>query len=147
MSKSASTACSNKSRQRGFTLVELVTIIVILGIVSAVALPRFFDNPVFESRMAADQVKSALRYAQKVAVASRGAVTVNISTAADANCSSSVAGGVINCVIDDGVTVSGTTAVTFDWMGRPVPNVATALTVGTTTINIAAETGYVSYVQ
>ncbi len=31
-------------KQRGFTIVELIMVIVILGIVSAVALPRFFDG-------------------------------------------------------------------------------------------------------
>ncbi|MFH0738805.1 MAG: prepilin-type N-terminal cleavage/methylation domain-containing protein [Candidatus Omnitrophota bacterium] len=31
------------SRARGFTLIELVMIIVILGILSAVAIPKFFD--------------------------------------------------------------------------------------------------------
>ena len=36
--------------QHGFTLTELITIIVILGIISAVAAPRFFDRNVFESR-------------------------------------------------------------------------------------------------
>jgi MSHA pilin protein MshC len=132
--------------QCGFTLTELITVIVILGIISAVAVPRFFDVTVFQSRGAADQVRAALRYGQKVAIAQHRNVNVTISSGATSDCGAVLVAGNVNCVISDSVTVPART-VTFDRGGRPVPNAADSIVVGTgpnsTTITIAAETGYV----
>ncbi|WP_278386443.1 pilus assembly FimT family protein [Stutzerimonas kunmingensis] len=58
------------AEQRGFTIVELIMVIVILGIISAVALPRFFDRNTFDERFYFEEVLSSVRYAQKLAVAS-----------------------------------------------------------------------------
>lgn len=130
--------------QRGFTLVEMVTIIVILGIIAVVAVPRFADTDTFRSRAAADQAIAALRYAQKVAIASHSNVTVNISAGTPADCGIAVAAGTLNCVVNNDVTVVPAPAiVVFDFMGRPVPNVVTPVAVGGTAITIEAETGYV----
>ena len=49
---------------------------VIIGIIAAVAAPRFFDSNVFQSRGFADQVQATLRYAQKAAIAQRRFVCV-----------------------------------------------------------------------
>lgn len=134
-------------RQSGFTMVELITVIVILGIISVVALPRLFDNNMFESRAAADQVKSALRYGQKVAVARHAPVAVSVSAAAEQDCSPNLQGGTVSCLIKNNVAVDQALpwVVVFDRMGRPAA--AASIKVGTTTINVAAETGYVSYAQ
>ena len=64
------------SKMSGFTLVELITVIVLVGILAVAALPRFFDQNVFESRGFFDESKSLLRYGQKVAVAQRRTVCV-----------------------------------------------------------------------
>lgn len=65
----------------GFTLIELVTVLVILGIVSAVVAPRLFDNTVFTERGYADDVAASLRYAQRIAIASECIVRVTVNAA------------------------------------------------------------------
>lgn len=60
----------------GFTMVELITVIVLIGILGAIGASRFFDNTVFESRAYADQAKSLIRYAQKLAIAQNREVFV-----------------------------------------------------------------------
>ncbi|MDD2759885.1 MAG: prepilin-type N-terminal cleavage/methylation domain-containing protein [Methylomonas sp.] len=67
--------------QRGFTLVELVMTLVILGILSATAMPRFFDFSAFRQRAFFDDTLAAVRYAQKLAVAT--GCNVQFSIAAD----------------------------------------------------------------
>lgn len=68
-------------KQRGFTIVELIMVIVILGIISAVAVPRFFDRKVFDERFYFEEVLSIVRYAQKLAVASGCRIQVRLDSA------------------------------------------------------------------
>ena len=66
-------------KARGFTLVELITVMVVIGIMAVAALPRFLDNNVFDARGFFDETKSLLRYAQKASVAQRRTVCVALS--------------------------------------------------------------------
>lgn len=131
--------------QRGFTLVELVVTMIIVGVLAIAVAPRFIDTNVFQSRGAADQVKAALRYGQKVAIAQHRNVSVTISAAASSDCGAALAAGNVSCVISNSVTVAPALpkTVTFDALGRPVPNAADSVTVGATAITVEAETGYV----
>lgn len=130
--------------QRGFTLVELIMGLIILAVLAVFAAPRFFDADVFESHGAAEQVKAALRYGQKIAIAQRRTINVVVSAASVSSCGAQLVAGNVSCVISSRVATSGIPAtLAFDALGRPVPNVATSLVVGGVAIAIEMETGYV----
>lgn len=64
---------------KGYTIVEVLLVVVILAIIGTLAGPRFFDNAAFDERAYYDELVSALRYAQKIAVASGCPVRVNVA--------------------------------------------------------------------
>ncbi len=82
---------SRRARQRGFTLIELIMVIVLLGVLAVYAVPRIFNSNDFNARGFHDETLSILRYAQKTAIAQRrtvcltftiNSVTLNIASAA-----------------------------------------------------------------
>lgn len=127
-------------KSRGFTLVELVTVMIIVGVLAVAVLPKF-ESAGFQSQAAADQVKAALRYGQKLAIAQHRAISITISSAGSTSCNLTLSGSSISCAIKNDVTLSASPTITFDALGKP--GASSSFTVGGTTITIEAETGYV----
>lgn len=142
---------------RGFTLIELVVVIVLMAILLATAAPRFFARNDFEGPAYAQEFASAARYAQKLAVAT-GCPVQLVVTATDyalrqpvnANCS----GGFTRAVVHPatGTDFSGTApagisasgpfgTITFD--ARGVASPAASFVLSGRTVTIAAGSGYV----
>ncbi|MDO8698948.1 MAG: prepilin-type N-terminal cleavage/methylation domain-containing protein [Rhodoferax sp.] len=67
------------SGQQGFTLIELVMVIVILGVLAVFATPRILNTGDFSARGFHDETLSLLRYAQKTAIAQRRTVCVSLN--------------------------------------------------------------------
>jgi MSHA pilin protein MshC len=68
-----------RTRPNGASLVELVTVMLLLGIIAAIAAPRFFTASDFDSRGYFDSLQAAVRYAQKLAMASDCDVRVRVN--------------------------------------------------------------------
>ncbi len=145
------------SRHAGFTLVELVVIMLVLGILSAYVAPKFFNLDDYRSRAAYDEMAGALRYAQKLAVGTGCEVQVTVagnSYALQQHSTDCTTGGfttISNHPVTsnslEGVTLSATTAnFIFDALGScsasPMIEVKVA-GITTHTINVVQETGFV----
>jgi MSHA pilin protein MshC len=145
---------------QGFTLVELVLVITVLGIVSFFAAARMTQRADSDAHGFAQQVTSTLRYAHKAAIAQRRLVYVNIDAGArrvrvclDAAtaCAQPLAapgGGYVDVTGNSTVTfASGTTQFSFDGLGRPSIGADLTLTVSggaqTQSIVVERESGYV----
>jgi MSHA pilin protein MshC len=68
-------------RSGGFTLVELAAVLILLGIVAAVAAPRLFDTAAYNERGYADEIGASLRYARRIAIASTCSVRFTVTAA------------------------------------------------------------------
>ena len=66
--------------ESGFTMVELITVMVLLGVLAAIAIPKLMGDNITETAVHGDKVVSALRLAQKTAVAKRRVVCLNTAS-------------------------------------------------------------------
>ena len=90
-----------KNRSRGFTLLELILVIVLLGVLAAVSAPRFFDISSKANEIAAEGMMVSIRsglvfYKVRWEISGRSTAVSGYSMVANSN-------GVATGILDDGI--------------------------------------------
>ena len=131
----------------GFTLVELIVVILITGILSVSIAPRFFGVSSYEDRRAVDELLTALRHTQQIAMNRGGNIRLDLESdrytiELTDNTPLRSPDGTSYPKIFVGVTSSTPNLIEYDRLGRRVPNTQIDLNIGSNTIRIEQETGY-----
>jgi len=151
----------------GFTLTELIVVIVIIAIISAIAIPLATGTSSTKAQSAARLVMSDLEYAQNLAITSQTDITVTFSTSGNSYTVSNASGALNHPITKKTWTVdfdtarglsgvslssagfSGSPAVTFSALGAPSAEGTVALGAGTSGYQVAVApiTGRVTVTQ
>lgn len=142
----------------GFTLIELIVIMMIVGILAVAAIPRLLDTQTFDARGFHDQTLAALRYAQKSAIAQRrtvcaastsNSVTLTLasvagSTTCDTNLASPAGSSPFTVTAPSGVTFSSyDSSFYFTALGQASESPIFQVSGVSQSITVEQETGYV----
>ncbi len=149
-------------RLRGFTLVELVMVMVVGAVLAVFAAPRMLGIADFNARGFHDETTALLRYAQKAAIAQRRAVCVVFGGAgavlridADRDAATGASGCEADLTGPRGDTPGSITArgavqyvgtpapVVFDGLGTPAAAVTIQVSGASRQVTVEGTTGYV----
>jgi MSHA pilin protein MshC len=129
------------ARAAGFTMVELVVVMILIGVLAAIGIPRLMGDKTMEGAVFGDQVVSGLRRAQKIATGHRRTVCATVGPKAvivrlyvGNSCSLAVTGLTDDdyATTDSVLTVKPTTLY-FQPDGRITTDAAGATAVGSAT--------------
>jgi MSHA pilin protein MshC len=144
-------------RHWGFTLIELIMVIILIGVIAVFAMPRFADRTAFETRGFVDQTVAALGYARKMAVASGRNVCVSATSGGNvlSMTMATLRGMAQTCSMPEvsnpaakwqrpsGVSYGSALATTFGGDGSAAPAVTFTVSGDSTYTIVVESTGYV----
>lgn len=153
----------DQNQEQGFTLIEIIAVLILIGILGAVVFSRVTSTAEVDLKVRAEQVKGHIRYAQM-----RAMNTTSDTAGCNAPVGMAASGGkyymFTNCDTNSKVVLPGAEsgagvdlcasstfpAFSFDTWGRPYANInatgtstSISISIGGEAITITQNTGYV----
>ena len=149
-------------KTNGFTLVELIVVILLIGILSIFAAPKFINDNTFKARGTADEIITSIRHAQRLAMTRGEQYKIDIEPTKYHVIKSVDTGSGVEVRHPNGESqylidstnglpanlIKSTVTVEFNSLGQPVNNAGvliasdTDISIPPFTIRIEEETGY-----
>ena len=130
--------------QNGFTTIELIMVIIIIGVIAATAVPKFTSMSVVSVGGAAEMIQADIRYAQELAMAVYEAKSVTFASGKGSYTTVDLE----TRELPSRVTIGNNFTVTFNPLGEPTAGGGGSVTVSaggeTGTIRVTNYTGKVS---
>ena len=132
---------------RGFTLVELITVIILVGIISISVSSRFFDQNIATVQSSRDDVIAALFFAQQTAMARSGiavSISANSVNVTENGTSIVIHSGAYPLTLPSGVTATPA-SFNYDKLGKTSPGTITLNKDGISATITVEASGYAHY--
>ena len=149
--KRISSSVSSQCNHQGFTLIEFITVLIIASVLAVVGMSRFVSNQTFKEAQVQQELLSALRFAQKIAIASQCPVNVNLSTSSySLNYASPCSGSVKKPATQNNYSETSVSATinsssgtfSFDASGNISPSTGGTITIGNFSITLEPISGF-----
>jgi prepilin-type N-terminal cleavage/methylation domain-containing protein len=144
----------------GFTIIELLIVVVIIGIASLLAIPMISSGADFQIRAAANMIAADMEYAKSLAITNQDSYLIVFDADGDSYQMQDINGDVVDdptragsgVAVDFGsdsrfsqidissVSFDGTDTVEFDYLGVPYNGSFDSLSSGSVVLTAGAET-------